>query len=194
MARPIDSLCLPPSSSQPLATRSRPRGRDLPPRESLPMVDAPPPLPPPAELPPAPHAELSAQPTTRPTTSFQVSPDRVPRGGLCRIWYEGIPEGRQPLPMTCARAHRVAREHGGRVIWAASDGAYQDGKVASVDYGRLDFEGIPPEAMPPAGYCRVWKDNLPPDRQPPPARCPDAEREARRDGGRLIYMPSSDVK
>jgi hypothetical protein len=166
--------------------------RDLPPRESLPMAEAPPPRPS-APL-PAPRSEPVPPPTTRPTATFQVAPDRVPRAGLCRIWYEGIPDERQPPAMTCARAHRVAREHGGRVIWADSDQARQDGKVASIDYGRLDFEGVPPDALPPAGYCRVWKDDLPPARQPPPGRCPDAEREARREGGRLLYMPSSDVR
>jgi hypothetical protein len=168
------------------------QSRDLPPRESRPMADAPPPRQ--AEPAPAPQAQSVQPPGTRPTGTFEVPPDLVPPRNLCRIWYDGIPDDRQPPSMTCARAHRVAREHGGRVIWAADDAAYQDGKVATTDYGRLDFEGVPPDALPPAGWCRVWKDGLPPDRQPPPARCPDAERDARREGGRLLYMPSSDVK
>ena len=96
--------------------------------------------------------------------------------------------------MTCARAHRVARNHGGRVIWARSDGAAEDGEVASIDYGQVDLRGIPPDQLPPPGYCRVWLEGVSPDRQPPPAQCPQAEREAQRTGGRLVYIPSSDVR
>ena len=168
------------------------QSRDLGPREPLP----PPPPPPPAveeerAPPPAPAREPTG---TRPTGSFRVPPDRVPPRGQCRIWYDDLPADRQPSAMTCARAHRVARNHGGRVIWARSDRGSEDGEVASVDYGHVDLRGIPPDQLPPPGYCRVWLDGVAPERQPPPARCPEAEREADRTGGRLIYMPSSDVR
>jgi hypothetical protein len=96
--------------------------------------------------------------------------------------------------MTCGRANRVAREHGGRVIWATSDRALQSGEVASMDWGAVDLAGIPPDRLPPPGYCRVWLDGVPPDRQPPPEQCPQAERDAQRLGGRLVYIPSSDVR
>jgi hypothetical protein len=123
-----------------------------------------------------------------------VPPDRVPPRDLCRIWYDELPVDRQPAPMTCGRAHRIAQHHGGRVIWAESGRAHQDGVVASTDYGQVDLRGIPPDRLPPPGYCRVWLDGVPPDRQPPPAQCPAAERQAERTGGRLVYMPSSDVR
>jgi len=155
--------------------------RELPPRE----VEAPPPRPHPRPPPP---------PATPPSGSFHVPPDRVPPRELCRIWYDDLPVDRQPAPMTCGRAHRVAKHHGGRVIWARSDRAFQDGVVASTDYGQVDLRGIPPDRLPPPGYCRVWLDGVPPDRQPEPAPCPAAEREAVRTGGRLVYMPSSDVR
>ncbi len=166
--------------------------RDLPPRTIEPPRAPPAPQPPPPPQEPPPAAE--APPGPPPTVRFRVPPDRVPPRGLCRIWYDDLPADRQPAAMTCARAHRVARNHGGRVIWADSDRALQDGDVASADYGQVDFRGVPPDRLPPPGYCRVWLDGVPPDQQPPPAQCPQAERDAQRLGGRLLYIPSSDVR
>jgi hypothetical protein len=114
--------------------------------------------------------------------------------GLCRIWYDPLPADRQPAPMTCARAHRVARNHGGRVIWAPSPRALQTGEVLTTEYGPVDFSGVPPDRLPPPGFCRVWLDGVPPDRQPQAAPCPQAERDAETMGGRLLYIPSSDVR
>ncbi len=165
------------------------RSRDLPPRSAAPPPQPrrrPPPPPPP---PPPPDEE---QPPA--TGTFHVPPDRVPARGLCRIWYDELPPDRQPAAMTCARAHRVARGHGGRVIWAASQRAAETGEVAAVDYGPVDRRGVPPDRLPPPGYCRVWLEGVPPDRQPPPDQGPRAEREAQRTGGRLLYMPSSDLR
>jgi hypothetical protein len=174
------------------------QSRDLPPREEQPPPPRrrPPPPPPRDEPPPPPpRAEREPPPPPRelPRASgwFRVPPDRAPARGLCRIWYDELPPDRQPPEMDCGRAHRVAERHGGRVIWAESGRAYQDGTVATTEYGRVDLRGVPPDRMPPPGYCRVWLDGVPPDRQPSPAPCPDAEREARRTGGRLLYMPSA---
>lgn len=122
---------------------------------------------------------------------YHVPPDRVPGQGLCRIWYDDLPPDRQPPPMRCGRAHHVARRHGGRVIWVGSRHAQGDGRVESVSYGRVDFTGVPPDRLPPPGSCRVWLEGVPPDRQPPPGPCEHAEREARRTGGRLLYMPGA---
>jgi len=161
--------------------------RELPPRTvHRPPRPAPrPPPPPPRDEPPPPPPAGAA---------YHVPPDRVPEPGLCRIWFDGLPPDRQPPSMTCARAHRVARNHGGRVIWAASARSLQTGDVLSTVYQYVDLGGIPPDRLPPPGYCRVWLDGVPPDRQPPPTQCPQAERDAARMGGRLIYMPSSDVR
>lgn len=136
----------------------------------------------------APPAEWSEHQPGR-GHSFSVPPDRVPGGGWCRIWYDDLPPDRQPPPMSCPRAHDIARRHGGRVIWADSRHAHHDGRVASASYGRVDFSGVPPDRLPPPGTCRVWFDGVPPDRQPPPGPCGHVEREARRTGGRLLYMP-----
>lgn len=122
--------------------------------------------------------------------AYSVPPDRVPGRGLCRIWYDELPPDRQPPAMACRRAHQVAQRHGGRVIWAQSGAAYQDGRVASRWYGRVDFGGVPPDRLPPPGTCRTWLDGVPPDRQPPPGPCDRVEREARRLGGRVLYMPA----
>ena len=128
-------------------------------------------------------------PPTRGAQAFSVPPDRVPGRGLCRIWYDDLPPDRQPPPMSCGRAHHVAQSHGGRVIWAESGRAHEDGRVASASYGFVDFRGVPPDRLPPPGSCRVWFEGVPPDRQPPPGPCEHMEREARRTGGRLLYMP-----
>jgi len=174
--------------------------RDLPPREAAPPprpVRRPPPQetppPPPPERRPPPPAAPPPEPTPpRAQRWFRVPPDRVPDRGLCRIWYDGVPPDRQPPPMECGRAHRIAEHHGGRVIWAASDRAFQDGTVATTEYGEVELRGVPPDRLPPPGYCRVWIEGVPPDRQTPPEECPAAEREARRTGGRLLYMPSAE--
>lgn len=166
--------------------------RELPPRTvHRPPRHAPPPRP---HAPPPPPPEESPEPPPPSGAAFHVPPDRVPAGGLCRIWYDGLPPDRQPPDMTCPRAHRVARHHGGRVIWASSPRSHQTGDVLSTVYRFVDLGGVPPDRLPPPGYCRVWLDGIPPDRQPPPAQCPQAERDAARMGGRLLYMPSSDVR
>lgn len=161
--------------------------RDLPPRSTAEPAQRSPPPAPPRESP----ERLAG---TRPIGNFLVPADRVPAEGLCRIWYDQLPPDRQPATMSCARAHRLARNHGGRVIWAKPAPPGQEGEVSSVEYGRVDFEGVPPDRLPPPGYCRVWLDGVSPDQQPPPGKCPDAEREAQEKGGRLLYIPSSDVR
>lgn len=125
--------------------------------------------------------------------TFHVPPDRVPPPGLCRIWHRDLPPDRQPPAMSCARAHAIAADHGGRVIQAIGPQSYQTGEVAASRYGRADVGGVPPDRLPAPGYCRAWFDGNPPDRQPPVMPCPHAERIARAYGGRVLYMPSTDL-
>ncbi|WNG28630.1 hypothetical protein F0U62_35000 [Cystobacter fuscus] len=125
--------------------------------------------------------------------NFHVPPDRVPREGLCRIWYRPLPPDRQPAAMSCGHAHRTASRHGGLVIWASSPRSFQTGEVAATEYGPVSFDGVPPDRLPPPGSCRVWLDGMPPDRQPPPMSCPDASAYQRRHGGRVLFMPASDL-
>jgi hypothetical protein len=124
---------------------------------------------------------------------FHVPPDRVPPPGLCRIWYRQLPPDRQPPPMSCERAHAIAAGHGGRVIQAISPRSFETGEVAATPYGPSNLRGVPPDRLPPPGWCRVWFDGNPPDRQPPPMHCASAERYARFSGGRVLYTPGSDV-
>ena len=55
-------------------------------------------------------------------SEFRVPPAGVPQLGQCRIWYADLPPEWQPPDMSCARAHSLARKHGGRVIKAISPG------------------------------------------------------------------------
>ena len=46
-----------------------------------------------------------------------LAPEQLPPPGYCRPWYERTPAEKQPAPMTCERAERLVREHGGRVLY-----------------------------------------------------------------------------
>ena len=37
---------------------------------------------------------------------FRVPPGQMPPSGMCRIWIDGVPPGRQPAPMNCEAAAR----------------------------------------------------------------------------------------
>lgn len=127
-------------------------------------------------------------------TEFHMPPDAVPQLGLCRIWYADLPPEWQPPAMPCARAHSLAEKHGGRVVKAISPGSFRDGRTLSVDYGPSLFPAVPPEQLPPPGYCRPWYDRIPADRQPAPMTCERAEQLVRKNGGRVVYMPGPEQK
>lgn len=73
--------------------------------------------------------------------------DKVPRGhlpppGMCRIWIDGVPPGRQPEPTDCATARRrVPRNarvvYGDRVTEARGDDRWNDRARRETD-GRYD--------------------------------------------------------
>lgn len=47
-----------------------------------------------------------------------VPPGQMPPAGLCRVWYEGVPPGRQPAPTNCNEAERIAsRDRNARVVY-----------------------------------------------------------------------------
>ena len=47
-----------------------------------------------------------------------VPPGHVPPAGLCRVWYDGVPPGRQPAPTDCNEAERIAsRNSNARVVY-----------------------------------------------------------------------------
>lgn len=122
-------------------------------------------------------------------TEFHLLPEHVPPLGLCRIWYTELPPQWQPPVLPCPRAHSLAAQHGGRVVKAISKKSFEDGRTLGMDYGPGRFADVPPEQLPPPGYCRAWHDRLPAERQPPSMTCAKAEQLVRQRGGRLLYMP-----
>ena len=49
-----------------------------------------------------------------------VPPGQMPPNGLCRVWYEGRANGRQPAPTACRQAEATAaRDRNARVIYGA---------------------------------------------------------------------------
>jgi hypothetical protein len=67
---------------------------------------------------------------------FRVPPGQMPPTGMCRIWIDGVPPGRQPAPMNCevaarrmpANAHLVygPRVYGNNNGYYNNDRIYQD--------------------------------------------------------------------
>jgi hypothetical protein len=51
----------------------------------------------------------------------RVPPGHLPPAGLCRVWYDRVPPGRQPAPTDCATARAEAWRTGGRVIVGVRD-------------------------------------------------------------------------
>jgi hypothetical protein len=125
---------------------------------------------------------------------FQVPPDRVPPPGTCKVWFEGLPPDHQSPPMSCEKAHADASRWGGWVIWSIHPPSAHTGQVGGKDYGPHGLLGIPPDLLPPPGLCRVWNDRAPPHRQQPPMRCQRAFDLQSRIGGRVLYMPGSDLR
>ena len=63
-------------------------------------------------------------------SSQRIPPGQMPRAGECRVWYDGLPPGRQPAPTNCDHAEQLAsRSSNARVI-------YGDDQVANRNGGR----------------------------------------------------------
>ena len=58
----------------------------------------------------------------------RVPPGQTPPAGTCRVWYNDRSPGRQPAPMSCSEAERIAsRDRDARVIYGpGSQGPYTD--------------------------------------------------------------------
>lgn len=58
----------------------------------------------------------------------QIPPGHLPAAGECRVWYDGVPPGRQPRPTSCADAERIAaRDRNARVLYGSGrDDRYRD--------------------------------------------------------------------
>lgn len=57
-------------------------------------------------------APLHAQNGRIATSASRVPPGHLPPAGLCRVWYDGVPPGRQPAPTHCDAAERQAARGG----------------------------------------------------------------------------------
>lgn len=111
--------------------------------------------------------------------------DELPNEGECRIWYDDLPVTRQPAQMDCEHADWLAQRWGGRVITMTGVGEAQ---LAAYE-GRNDFTGVPAEALPRRGYCRVWVDGVDASDQPAQSDCRTARSMATAQGGRVLFMP-----
>ncbi len=98
------------------------------------------------------HAQVSIKdrvgailrPTTQQdrTTSDRNGHDRIPPGqlppaGMCRIWIDGVPPGRQPAPTDCQTAVRT-KPANARVIWGDQTAFPGNGKGKMKQSGRDD--------------------------------------------------------
>ena len=71
-----------------------------------------------------------------------IPPGQMPPAGMCRVWYDGVPPGRQPRPMNCNDAERLAsRDRNARVIYG-DDYGYSD-RSRNYPYGTNDRYGYP---------------------------------------------------
>lgn len=69
----------------------------------------------------------SVDATQPPGKGGRVPPGQMPPSGMCRIWIDGVPPGRQPAPTDCNTAERN-RPSNARVIYGNSAGGdvYRD--------------------------------------------------------------------
>ena len=51
-----------------------------------------------------------------------IPPGQMPPAGMCRVWYDNLPPGRQPRATNCDQAERLAsRDRNARVIYGEDD-------------------------------------------------------------------------
>jgi hypothetical protein len=88
-------------------------------------------------------------------TSQGIPPGHLPPSGLCRVWYDGVPPGRQPRATNCNEAERIAsRDRDARVIYG-DDNYYRNDRSSNYPGGTSRF----PEARSTRGYNAVAYDN-----------------------------------
>ncbi len=100
----------------------------------------------------------AAQVRPRPPAAVAVPPGFLPPPGACRVWYDYRTPARQPGPMSCRDAERLAaRDRGARVIYGppVAD-RYRDVPRYSSTYGdRYPRAGAPYEGL---GFDQGYRD------------------------------------
>ncbi len=112
-----------------------------------------------------------------------IPPGHLPPEGLCRVWYDGVPPGRQPSPTGCYDAERVAsRNRDARVIYG--DGSRQHAQIYRDDrrypddiyrddrYGRADGRRPNPNGQNRTGRAVPRGEQYPGSYPYPEARYP----------------------
>lgn len=103
----------------------------------------------------------------------------MPPAGLCRVWYDGVPPGRQPRATDCAEAERIAaRDGSARVIYGDGRDSRRQGAGGGGVYDRYPGDTRYP------GDIRYPGDRRYPDDSRTDRRRPTDDN--RRTGGRAI--------
>lgn len=116
-----------------------------------------------------------------------IPPGHRPPDGLCRVWYDGVPPGRQPRPTSCYEAERIAsRDRNARVVYGNGSGrnnapVYRDDRQYPGDIWR-DGEGRTDGRRPnPNGQNRTGRAVPRGDQYPDGYPYPDARYPQGRD-------------
>lgn len=99
-----------------------------------------------------------------------VPPGQRPPAGMCRVWIDGVPPGRQPAPTDCATAYRMAGPNA-RVIDGRGQYGYDRSGYDRGQYGYGRYEDN--QSFPGNGKGK-WKQGKHRDR--------DYDREGNREG------------
>ena len=88
-------------------------------------------------------AQPAAAQSRRVASHDRVPPGQLPPAGMCRVWIDGVPPGRQPRVTDCRTARYQAARSGGRVLYGddyarpgKAKGKYKDHRDDR--YGRRD--------------------------------------------------------
>jgi hypothetical protein len=94
-----------------------------------------------------------------------IPPGQAPPAGQCRVWFDNLPPGRQPGPMRCDQAERLAsRDRNARVIYGDDyagrrngDARYRDRNSGIYDRGNTNNRGYGYNSVP---YDNGFRDGL----------------------------------
>lgn len=119
-----------------------------------------------------------------------IPPGHLPPDGLCRVWYDGVPPGRQPAPTSCSEAERIAsRTPSARVVYGSSTSrnapVYRDEQRYPGDIWRGDdgrYPGSDGRRPNPTGQDRTGRAVPRGGQYPDSYPYPDSRYPQQRDG------------